>query len=157
MGVKREALNDGKILRILVERFNRERTRQNLIGLLACLRDSYVWIPCNVNMCDADYEKFLHAKKGDTVSTDSEVRLTPDILKNGDDLFFPVFSNCAQMGTDYGAHFSKIEKHFFEAMSMASAHEEVAGIVLDAFTQPFVLEKDLFDFVGNLPSSIEDK
>ena len=59
------------------------------------------------------------------------------------------------MGTDYGNHFSKIEKHFFEAMSLANARENVEGIVLDAFTQPFIVKKDLFDIIGKLPSSLE--
>lgn len=157
MGVKIETLENGNVLRALVAQFKNERTEQHFVAVLRCLRDSYIWIPCNVKMSNTDEKKFAHANKGDTVGTDNEIRLVPDILQNGDDFFFPVFSNCEQMGEDYGSHFSKIEKHFFEAMSLAMAKENVVGIVLDAFSQAFVVEKELFEFVGNLPTNIDEK
>ena len=156
MGIKREALKGGGVLRALVAQFYADRTEQNLFAMLQCLRDSYVWIPYLVKIGDADIEKFRHAKEGETVTLDAEARLVPDILKNGDSLFFPVFSGLDQMG-EYGSHFSKMEKHFFEAMAMAMAHEEVVGIVLDAFTRPYVLEKGFFDIVGKLPTNVDDE
>ncbi len=156
MGVKRETLANGKVLRALVVQFEERRTEENLIGLLTCLRDSFVWIPCNVEMDNIDMEKFLGAKKGDTITTEGNIRMVPDILKNGEDLFLPVFSSNDQMGEEYGSHFSKVQKHFFQAMSMAMARENVVGIVLDAFTHPFVIEKKLFDLIGRLPSQIDE-
>ena len=157
MGVKREALANGKVLRALVAQFEEGRTEKSLLGLLNCLRDSLVWIPCNVEMDNIDMEKFLGAKKGDTITTEGNIRMVPDILKNGEDLFFPVFSSNDQMGEEYGSHFSKVQKHFFQAMSMAMAREDIVGIVLDAFTQPFVIEKKMFDLIGRLPSQIDDE
>ena len=92
------------------------------------------------------------------VKSKGDIRLAPDTLQGGDLLFLPVFSNCEQMDADgYGKHFSKVEKHFFEAMSMAMAREDVYGIVLDAFTQPFVVPKDAFDFIGKLPSELDEE
>ena len=155
MGITQETLKNGKVLRALVHQFLAEQNQQNLLAILKCLRDSYVWIPCNVNISEAATEHFLNAQVGDTVTSAEDIRFTPDILQNGDLFYFPVFSNCDQMGTDYGNHFSKIEKHFFEAMSLANARENVEGIVLDAFTQPFIVKKDLFDIIGKLPSSLE--
>ena len=155
MGITQETLKNGKVLRALVHQFLAEQNQQNLLAILKCLRDSYVWIPCNVNISEADTEQFLNAQVGDTVTSAEDIRFTPDILQNGDLFYFPVFSNCDQMGTDYVNHFSKIEKHFFEAMSLANARENVEGIVLDAFTQPFIVKKDLFDIIGKLPSSLE--
>ena len=155
MGITQETLKNGKVLRALVHQFLAEQNQQNLLAILKCLRDSYVWIPCNVNISEADTEQFLNAQVGDTVTSAEDIRFTPDILQNGDLFYFPVFSNCDQMGADYGNRFSKIEKHFFEAMSLANARENVEGIVLDAFTQPFIVKKDLFDIIGKLPSSLE--
>ena len=96
------------------------------------------------------------SKKGDIISNENEIRLIPDILQNEDGYFFPVFSNCEQMGEKYGSNFSHIEKHFFEAISLAIAQENVSGIVLDAFTKPLVINKELYDFIGKLPSNIEE-
>lgn len=155
MGITQETLKNGKVLRALVHQFLAEQNQQNLLAILKYLRDSYVWIPCKVNISEADTEQFQNAQVGDTVTSAEDIRFTPDILQNGDLFYFPVFSNCDQMGTDYGNHFSKIEKHFFEAMSLANARENVEGIVLDAFTQPFIVKKDLFDIIGKLPISLE--
>lgn len=155
MGIKREALENGNVLRFLVDRFNKDQTDENFISVFRCLRDSFIWIPCNLEMSDADMEMFTNVSAGDVVKTTGDIKLVPDTLKNGDYLFLPVFSNCEQMGEDYGNHFSKVEKHFFEAMSMAMAREDICGIVLDAFSQPFIIAKDAFEFIGNLPSEIE--
>ncbi len=157
MGVKRETLEGGKVLRVLVEQFKNDRTEQNFFGLLRCLRDSFVWIPCNAVVSEDDMEQFLNAKKGDVVQSMNDIKLEPDILQNGDELFLPIFSNCEQMGEDYGSRFSKVEKHTFEAMNMAMARENVVGLVLDAFTNPFVIEKDLFEIIGKLPTNIDEE
>ena len=155
MNVTREDLEGGKILRFLVERFDNDRTEANFISVFRCLRDSFVWIPCRIEMSEEDKEMFSKVTAGDVVKSSGDIRLVPDILKNEDSLFFPAFSNCEQMGEDYGSHFSKIEKHFLEAMSMVLAHKDVCGIVLDAFTRPFIISKDAFEFISKLPSEIE--
>lgn len=41
--------------------------------------------------------------------------MIPDILQNGDEYFFSVFTSAAEMG-EYGDNFSKIEKWFLEAI-----------------------------------------
>ena len=153
MGVKREALENGKVLQILIEQFANNRTEQNLYALLRCLRDSFVWIPGNFIMNKEDKEKFINATVGEIVTNDFDMKFEPDILQNGEDKFYPVFSNIEAMG-EYGNNFSKIEKHFFEAMSYAMGKEETVGIVVDAFTNPFVVPKDWFEDVSTIPTNI---
>ncbi len=153
--VKYKDLESGKVLQYLIDRFNKDRTPDKFYSVLRCFRDSYVWIPCTLSsISDADIEKFSNANVGDTIVSSDEIRLKPDILRSGDEYFFPVFSNPDQMG-DYGKNFSKIEKHSFEAMGMALAHKETMGIVVDAFTNPLVIDKGLFDMIEKLPSEIE--
>ena len=44
-----------------------------------------------------------------------------------------------------------------EAVSLAEHNErELAGIVLNAFTEPFVLDSRIFDVVKNMKSRIEE-
>ena len=119
MGVKRETLKSGRVLKALIEQFESERSKENLIPVLHCLRDSFVWIPGTLQMSDTDAEKFLNSQAGDTVTTDEAMKFEPDILQNGEDKFYPVFSSIEEMG-EYGNNFSKVEKHFFEAMSYAN-------------------------------------
>lgn len=155
MGVKRETLENGKVLQVLIEQFANNRTEGNLFAVLKCLRDSFVWIPGNFIINKEDEEKFKNAKVGETVTTDFDMKFEPDILRNGEETFYPVFSNVEAMG-EYGENFSKIEKNFFEAMSYARGKDETVGIVVDAFTNPFVVPKDWFEEVSRIPTNIID-
>ena len=54
MGVKRETLESGKVLEVLIERFDKENTEKTLFPVLGCLRDSFVWIPGTLMMSKED-------------------------------------------------------------------------------------------------------
>ena len=162
-----ELLEDGSFLKRATEICNRNRTQLNMIKLMKILRDSWVWIPCNAIMSDADYaamEKLvkdaqenggLDSLVGMTLSNQDNIRMVPDILQNRDEFFFPVFTSAEEMG-DYGQGFSKIEKHFLEAANLARNNEkDVTGIVINAFSDPFVVPKELFDMIFEMPSSLE--
>lgn len=161
-----ELLDDGSFLKRATEICNRNSTQLNMIKLLRILRDSYVWVPCNAILSDVDYamiEKMakdaesgegLDSLKGQQFTTMDNVRLVPDILQNGDAFFFPVFTSAEEMG-DYGDHFSKVEKHFLETIVLARNNEkDVAGIVINAFSEPFVINKELFELIEGLESSL---
>ena len=92
----------------------------------------------------------------DTVLTNKDnIRMVPDILQNGDEFFFPVFTTDEEMG-EYGKVFSKIPCHFLEAVNLAKNNEkDVVGIVINAFSEPFVVPKELFDVIVRMDSSLE--
>ena len=152
--IKRKVLENGVVLNGLIEQFHIEQSEQNALAVLRCLRDSYVIIPCRIKMSERDQAKFLNGKPGDEVTTEDDVRYIPDTLSNGENEYFPVLSNEESMG-EYGEQFCKIEQHFFDAMALAKANKKLKGIVVNAFTQQFVVDKDLFDIVGNLPTNVE--
>ncbi len=165
--ITEELLEDGSFLRRAIEICSRNRTKLNLIKLAKILRDSWVWIPCNAVLSDADYEAWskvvLEAgEKGDLDSivgheftNQDDIRFVPDILQNGDEYFFPVFTSEEEMG-EYGKHFSKLEKHFLEAANLARNNEKnVAGIVIDPLTHPFVVPREMFEVIANMASNIE--
>jgi hypothetical protein len=80
--------------------------------------------------------------------------MVPDILQNGDDFFFPVFTSDNEMGK-YGENFSKMERPFTEALSLAVNNEKnVKGIVINAFTTPFVIPKEMFKIISEMPSCL---
>lgn len=115
-----------------------------------------VWIPCNAVLSEEDQKRMLELIEsangdadsiiGESFQNSNDIRLIPDILQKGEDFFFPVFSSPEAMG-EYGESFSKIEKYMNEAVIMAINNEkDVAGIVVNAFTEPFIIEKDFFNF-----------
>ena len=153
------------ILEAAVTAFNLERTHQRLIEIMEILRDSYVWIPCRAVLSEEDqrrFEEFVLSKKddlealiGQTFVAHDETRLIPDILQRGDEFFFPVFSSEEAMG-EYGDSFSKIQKHMLEVIPLARNNpKKPVGIVVNAFTEPFVLDQVIWDLVENMSSRIE--
>lgn len=162
-----EMLEGGSMLKEAIKTFNADRTEPNFIEILELLRDSYVWIPCNAIMDGIDEEKImkmieaagddLDSMVGQTFANQEPVRLVPDILQNGDNFFFPVFTSDEEMG-EYGDHFSKVEKHFLEALNLAMNHEQkLAGIVVNAFSESFVLDAQIWDLVGKMKSRVVEE
>jgi len=162
-------LENGSFLKKAVEICNRNRTQMNLIKLMKILRDSWVWIPCNAIMSAADTETMANKIKeavekgsldvlvGSTITNQDEVHMIPDILQNGDDFFFPVFTTAEEMG-EYGKDFSKIQEHFLTAVTLARNNKKkVTGIVINAFSEPFVIPEELFDIIAEMDSAIEPK
>ena len=157
-----ELLEGGTYLKRAIEICNRNRTQLNLIKLARILRDSWVWIPCNAILSDADNETIekaindandgegLDSLIGQTFTAHDAIRMVPDILQNGDDFYFPVFSSEEEMG-EYGENFSKVARHFLDAAVLARNNERnVKGIVINAFTEPFVVPREMFDFIANM-------
>ena len=160
-----ELLKDGSFLKKATEICNRNRTQLNLIKLARILKDSWIWIPCNAVSSEADLNKLekhveenkdnLDALIGMELTMKDNVRLIPDILQNGKEFFFPVFTAIEEMG-EYGEHFSKVEKHFLEAVNLTRNNEKnVSGIVINAFSEPFVIPVEMFDVIAGMPSSLE--
>ncbi|MBQ3378367.1 MAG: ADP-ribosylglycohydrolase family protein [Clostridia bacterium] len=163
-----ELLEDGSFLKRAIEICNRNRINSNMIKLTKILRDSRVWIPCNAVLSEADYAEWAKtvsdAEKNDgfdsilgkELKNQDNIRMKPDILQNGDELFFPVFTSAIEMG-EYGERFSKIETHFLEAADLAQKSEDnIAGIVINAFSEPFIVPRDLFDIIAQTPSAFEE-
>ena len=161
-----ELLEDGSFLKRAVGICSRNRTQLNLIKLMRILRDSWVWVPCSAILSDRDQEvvekAVREAEEGDGLeslagrefTTMDEVRLVPDILQNGGEFFFPVFTSAEEMG-EYGDHFSKIAKHFLDAANVARNNEKnVKGIVINAFSEPFVVPVEMFDLIAEMDSSL---
>ena len=160
-----ELLKGGSFLKRAIGICKRNLTRMNMIRLMKILRDSWIWVPCRVIMSDTDYaamEKLvkdaqenggLDSLVGITLSNQDNIRMIPDILQKGDEFFFPVFSSAEEM-CEYGERFSKIEKHFLEAANLARNNEKnVKGIVINAFTEPFVIPSELFEMIAGMPSN----
>ena len=158
-------LEDGSMLKEAVEKFQADRNEANFLDILEILRDSYVWIPCYAVLSEEDQKRIqkmcdetgedLNDLIGKEFTNADAVRFIPDILQHGDEYYFPIFSTAEEMG-EYGNHFSKLQRHFLEALTLATNNEKnVSGIVLNAFSTPFILDRQIFDVFKNMKSRIE--
>ena len=144
-------------LKEAIHDFRMEHSKFNFIKVLEQLRNSWVWIPCNLIMSDRDRDAWdkrvkaaaeqgnVESLVGETFTNHDDIRMVPDILKNGDELFFPVFTDLKEMG-GYGTQFSNIERHFMDAMVQAYNNENnVAGIVVNAFSESIIIRREMFE------------
>ena len=71
--------------------------------------------------------------------------------------YFPVFTSESEMG-EYGESFSKVQLSFPEALMLVRNDDKNnAGIVINAFTDPFVVNREVYGIVEGMESSIEEK
>lgn len=163
-----EDLKDGSLLEAAVTTYHKEPTELHLMNVLEILRDSVVWIPCNVVLGDEDgknwnkvAEKLMNHPDSDLIEltgkeyqTKGDIRFIPDILKNGDKYYFPIFSTAEAMG-EYGNHFSKVQNHMLDVIPLARNNEKKpVGIVLNAFTEPFEIDEKIWNLIENMKSRI---
>ncbi len=162
-----QQIKNGEFIKTAIEICKRDNTKENRLRMTMLLRDSLVWVPCNAIFSDADNEEMskavleaqengeLEPLEGNYFVCRDEVRMVPDILHNGDDFFFPVFSSEAEMG-EYGENFSRIQSHFLEAVTLAKNNEmNVKGIVINAFSDPFVVPIEICNIIAKLKSRFE--
>ena len=165
--VTAEELEDGSVLKKAVADFQKEQNQENFMEIMELLRDSFVWVPCNVVLSDQDQEKWGKVISeheddpdeliGTMLTNDDVIRMVPDILQNGEECFFPIFSSAEEMG-EYGENISIVQKHMLEVIPLARNNDNhVSGIVLNAFTEPFVINNELFDMIEKLKSRIVEK
>ncbi len=166
--MKPEDFEDGSLMRNAIHRFHENSENDALFELLQILRDSYVWIPCNAVVGEEDQkavDQMIEAAGDDPDSligkeftSQENIRMVPDILRSDDQYFLPVFSAEEEMG-EYGEGFSKVQEHFLRAIGLARNNKKyedgLTGIVINAFTESFVLPRELYEAVEKMVSSVE--
>ena len=71
---------------------------------------------------------------------------------NDGSLWNAVFTSEEEMG-EYGDAFSKIGQSFTEAIRLARHNQkEIAGIVINAFSEAYVIPKEQWDMIEGMPS-----
>jgi len=141
----REALSNGKVLLNLKNQLIKDTSEEKLISMLSCLRDSIVHAPFSPVEGGG-------ASKG----RGGSVRMRPEVLKhpNGT-VYFPVFSQPIQIPDEYKIRFTILPVSALQCLEMAHAIKDVQGLVLDAFTEPFVIPFHVADIMTELPSLLE--
>lgn len=159
-----EDLEDGSMLKNAMKMLHLNPTEDQYFETVRLLRDSRVWIPYSAVMSEEDLDQIDQRIKetngqpenivGTTFQTKAKIRMIPDILKKEDQVFFPVFTSVEEMG-EYGEQFSRFQQDFLDALNLAKNNENnVAGIVINPFTAPHVVERDLFAVIKSIPSRL---
>lgn len=120
-----EELDGGKILKEALRAFGENKNQIKLYEILEILKVSTVFVP--------------QAKKG------------VEILTSKHKSFYPVFSGVTEMW-QYENDITKKEMPFSEVIKKATANEKLSGIVVNAFSDSFIIPRSMFELLEKTES-----
>ena len=114
----------------------REKTTESIEALFKELKRAKVSVPFNASLMD----------EGDG---QEGARLKPDILRKGDDYFYPCFIEIQDIPKDYYDRFSWLQLPLTDCLFAAEEIGEfpVRGIVLDAFADSVEIDTGAFEAI----------
>ena len=117
----------------------REETTESIEALFKELKQAKVWVPFNASLMDGS-----DGQEG--------ARLKPDILRKGDDYFYPCFLTEEDIPKDYYERFSWLQLPLTDCLLAAEGMDSfpVRGIVLDAFYDPVQIDIGAFKAIRQL-------
>ena len=127
---KKMSLSDYK------KEYLREKTTESIEALFKEWKRAKVWVPFNASLMDGG-----DGQEG--------ARLKPDILRKGDDYFYPCFIEIQDIPKDYYDRFSWLQLPLTDCLFAAEEIGEfpVRGIVLDAFADSVEIDKGAFEAI----------
>ncbi len=162
----KEDLSDGSLLKAAIEEFNHNKNEDSFGFALTVLRSGSVIVPCDVNLSDKasaimdklkSEGKDIDSLEGEDEETfRSGIFFNPNILENDGHRFFPAFSSAEEMG-DHLAEASKVNMPFLHAIDMALDGDDVEGIVVNPYTDNFIVGKDIYDIIRKLTPLIDEE
>ena len=104
----------------------------------------------------SEFDSDLSSLIGQKFQNSEDILMIPDILESEGEEYFPMFSSAEEI-PESDELSSILSMHFLEVVEVAAKANGGVGIsvVLNPFTDPFVLDKKIFDIVKNLKSRIE--
>lgn len=123
---------------------------QRILQIMGLFRQGTFAVPVTVILSEKDREMFMNVKEGDTVTTRDDIRMRPDYLKNAEGaLFYPAFTSKEETEPSYRDSFSWIPMSGLQIINAARSGKNLSGVVINGFTQAFVLNRKMLDLLAN--------
>lgn len=134
-----ENIDNGSLLNRALSVFQRTQNEYDLLTVLRLLKNSSLYVPCHEHTDETGDNGF-----------------TPAVIKNNDEDFIPAFSS-----EDMIEENEKIAAHLkipFEVLSMAVQEgKDLYGIVVNPFTEPFIISRDILQDMNELSPMIPEE
>ncbi len=150
MEITREHLASGNVLVSLIVQLHNNNVPGNFYSALSCLRDSVLLVPVPLK-----HAKTGAGDPGRLFSAGQTREMNPDILtaRDRETRLLPAFAQMKQIPPDYRKKFTVVAMEFMEILDLAEA-AGTDGIVVDPFSVPLNVGKDLYGFIRSLPSRL---
>lgn len=154
--MKKEMLANGEIVTELIKDFLINKTENNLKTLMMCLRDAEVFVSVEMELSEADKKRFMEAKEGEKIQPKDKVKIKPGLIKTKDGkIYFPVFTKEDRIPESRKKRALSMRIPFVESIKMALGTDNIEAMLVNAFTENFVLNKENLEIILNMPSSAE--
>ncbi len=132
-------------------RFLAARTQENLLTLLSALRISDMYVPVKDFVKNEDGTVSEDWEREDT----GEILLKVDIMEDEEgERYFPVFSSKEEIPEDYKEKQQIISLPMTKCIRMAKEREDLAGIVIDPFTDMVTMPPQITDIILEMESHL---
>ena len=150
-----ELLKDGSILRELIKEYQKNRSEETGYPMLACLRDSVLWIPTTAVLSKRDSFGIPDNRKvREKVVNGDPVVFRPAIVRTfHGEAWLPLLTSPDQ-GDKSKQSVSYVPASALECLSIAHSCD-VQGLCLDPYTLGLALPFELADIIRDIPSNIE--
>ena len=151
-----EMLRDGTVLCGLVIRFLHNRNQENMFSLLSCLRDSNVFVPCEVNMNGEDFK--AAGENPVMFPAQHKIEFKPQLYKATDGkVYLPFYTRQENAKQSELKGASLVNLPYEKLVEMLSDYEECSRFVIDPKLYNVVLDEDLVRISMELPSRLSKK
>lgn len=163
----KESLADGNILKQCIQDFLKDTENEELFQtLLVILKNSQVVVPCDVEISEKAspiMDKIDNGLDFDSLSEEEKIilqndtRFLPSIITSQKKLFMPAFSSEDEIGDHHKDAEARLHMPMSSAVGMAvDMINNVEGIVINPYTDNFILNKELFDVIQEMKPIFDD-
>ena len=158
MKVRKEELEDGKVLNTLIDRFIISKSIDDLEAIFLCMIDSELIVPIDSNMKKKDIEILNKLIEDKQYINKKAIEIRPDWLKpEGEEkVLLPVFSNDKETPKNYRDSFLWIPLTIDDCLKMVKENKNCQGIVLNAFTNPIEIKGELLEALKTMHQEIRE-
>ena len=148
-----EMLRDGTVLCGLIVRFINNRSNENMMAVLSCLRDSNVFVPCTVNEGGSSVEAM--ADNPVIFPAMQRLEIKPQLYRAKDgNAYLPFYSRRENARRQYLQGASLVNMPYLKAVEMLSSIEMCSRFVVDPHLYNVTLDEDLIKISTELPSRL---
>ena len=148
-----EMLKDGTVLCGLVIRFLHNQNEENMFSLLSCLRDSNVFVPCEVNMNGADLK--IQGDNPVIFPAKHKIQFKPQLYKATDgNVYMPFYTRKENAKPSELGGASLVNLPYEKLVEMLGDNDECSRFVIDPKLYNVILNEDLVRISMELPSRL---
>lgn len=150
-----EMLKNGDVLAALILRFLNNRTKENMLSVLSCLRDGNVFLPAKVTMNGNDMKIGGLGDNPVMFPVQHKITIKPQLYKATDgNVYIPLYSRKENARSEHLKGAALVNLPYLKCVEMLEENEACSRFVIDPHLYNIVLDEELVAISKKLPSRL---